>query len=300
MRPRHASDYRTLLWAFVLFPLLPAIAYGFPAALPFIAPLGLYLSYCAGVLTHYHVHVPVFTGRRENRMYAAWLSIFYGCPIAFWIPTHLWNHHRYTNGSADVTRTDRRSTRHDPWQALMYSLSCAAWQWPLIARYVRRARSAGGRPWKELCEQVAALAAAHASMAVLAAVLHGPGFGAAIYALSFGVPALIAPTLMMFTNYIQHVGLEPSAHDHSRNFVSPLANWFVFDAGYHTVHHEHPDRHWSEYAALHRERAPAIRADLNQRSVFSFCLASYVGRGLLAGVTPYRVARKEARRAAAP
>ena len=37
---------------------------------------------------------------------------------------------------------------------------------------------------------------------------------------------------MMLTNYLQHVGCAPGAsHDHSRNFVSPFWNWFVFDNG---------------------------------------------------------------------
>lgn len=275
MQPRHASDYRTLLWAFVFFPAAPALVYAWPGGLPWMLAVCWYLSYCSGVLTHNHTHVPVFAGARANRFYSAWLSIFYGCPVAFWIPTHQLNHHRFVNGLRDVTRTYRRSREHGAWQALMYSLSCAWWQRPLIARYIRRARERGGARWLELQQQTLAILVAHVGMLALALRLHGISRGAVVYALSFGLPALLAPTLMMFTNYIQHVHCEPGS-PHSRDFTSRVTNWFVFDAGYHTVHHEHPTVHWSNYAQLHRERIPGEHASLEQRSIARFCFENYV------------------------
>jgi beta-carotene hydroxylase len=276
MRPRHASDYRTLLWAFVFFPAAPALAYAWPAALPWALVVGFYLSYCSGVLTHNHTHVPVFAGAGANRFYSAWLSVFYGCPVAFWIPTHQLNHHRFVNGSSDVTRTYRRSNEHDAWQAFMYSITCALWQRPLIASYVRRARERGALRWHELREQSIALLGAHLGMLALALELHGIGRGLFVYALGFGLPALLAPTFMMFTNYIQHVHCEPGSPHHSRDFTSRFTNWFVFDAGYHTVHHEHPTTHWSNYARMHRERVPAQHPSLEEHSIARFCFKNYV------------------------
>jgi len=277
MLPRHTSDYRTLFWALVLFPLTPVIAYVWPAAAPWLLPLALYCSYCSGVLTHNHTHVPVFARRSANLVYSMWLSIFYGCPIAVWIPTHLENHHRYLDGPEDVTRTTRRSVKHDAWQALVYTLACANWQRPLIADYVRRARARRGWHWTVLSSQCVALLLAHAGMLALAIGLHGSPTGLTTYALAFGLPALLAPSFMLFTNYIQHVHCDRSSPDnHSRNFVSGLANWFVFDAGYHTVHHDRPSVHWSRYAELHRARARNIDPSLQEHSVLSFCLKNYV------------------------
>jgi beta-carotene hydroxylase len=277
MLPRYTSDYRTLFWAWVLFPLVPALAYAWPSALPWLIPAALYCSYCSGVLTHNHVHVPVFSARGPNAIYAAWLSIFYGCPIAAWIPTHLENHHRFIDGPDDVTRTSRRSVRHGLWQALVYSAACASWQRPLIASYVRRAWARRGHHWAALRDQSAALVLAHAGMLALGIGLHGAAQGALTYALALGLPAALAPTFMFFTNYIQHIHCSPaSADDHSRNFVSRLSNWFVFDAGYHTVHHERPSLHWSRYAELHRARAGRIHPSLQAHSVLSFCVSNYV------------------------
>jgi fatty acid desaturase len=221
--------------------------------------------------------VPVLSARWANDAFGAWLSIFYGCPIAAWIPTHLENHHRYLDGPEDVTRTSRRSVKHDLWQALVYSAACAHWQRPLIASYVRRAYACRGRHWQVLRLQSAALVTAHAGMLSLALLLHGGGLGLLVYALAFGIPAALAPSFMQFTNYIQHVHCDAaSADNHSRNFVNRAANWFVFDAGYHTVHHERPSVHWSRYAELHRARASRIHPSLCQPTVFSFCLRTYV------------------------
>jgi fatty acid desaturase len=276
MLPRHTSDYRTLFWALVLFPLAPVLAYVWPAALPWLIPLTIYTSYCSGVMTHNHVHVPVFTRRSFNDAYSIWISIFYGCPVSVWVPTHLENHHRYLDGPEDVTRTTRRSVKHDVWQALVYSLSCANWQRPLIASYVRRSYARRGRHWAQLAGQSTGLVFAHVGMLCLALWLHGTA-GLGIYLLSFGLPAALAPSFMLFTNYIQHVHCDPTSGDnHSRNFVSRAVNWFVFDAGYHTVHHERPSVHWSHYAELHQARAGSIDPSLLEHSVLSFCLKNYV------------------------
>ena len=101
MRLRFVADRRTLLWAFVLFPLGPSLAYFRPALLPLLAPLLLYCSYLSGVLTHNHNHVPVFHGRRANLLYGAWLSFFYGFPIVSWLPTHNQNHHSSKTGGCE-------------------------------------------------------------------------------------------------------------------------------------------------------------------------------------------------------
>jgi beta-carotene hydroxylase len=277
MLPRYTSDYRTLFWALLLFPLVPLLAYAWPNALPWLIPVALYTSYCSGVLTHNHVHLPVFRARGANAIYAAWLSIFYGCPIAAWIPTHLENHHRFIDGPDDVTCTTRRSVDHGLWQALIYSTACASWQRPLIASYVRRAWARRDRHWQALRDQSVALALAHAGMLALGIGLHGAARGTLTYALAFGLPAALAPTFMFFTNYIQHIHCDPaSPDDHSRNFVSRWSNWFVFDAGYHTVHHERPSVHWSQYAELHRARAGRVHPSLKAHSVLSFCLSNYV------------------------
>jgi fatty acid desaturase len=276
MRLRFVEDRRTLVWAFLLFPLGPALALWRPSLVPWLAPLLLYCSYLAGVLTHNHNHCSVFRGRTPNLLYGAWLSFFYGFPIFSWVPTHNQNHHRYLNGDGDITQTSRYSDADTLGVALTYPLASTRYQMPVVLEYVRAAFQRRSPLRFRILIESAAVLGGHAGCLGLALWLHGLRAGAFTYALSVGLPALLGTYWMMLTNYLQHVGCDArSEHDHSRNFVSPLWNWFVFDNGYHTAHHQHPALHWSRYRALHRLRAPRVAESLNHASIVGYFLRRY-------------------------
>ncbi len=265
MSLRFAADRRTLVWAFGLFPLGPALALSQPALLPWLAPLLLYCSYLSGVLTHNHGHVPVFRARWANVAYGAWLSCFYGFPIVSWVPTHNQNHHRYRNGEGDVTATALHAPQDSMVAALTYAPASSKRQLPMVLRFAREAFQTRSSYRTRIIAESAALALGHAAVLALAIGLHGIELGALVYALALGLPALLGTYWMMLTNYLQHVGCDAASDDdHSRNFVTPFFNWFVFHNGYHTVHHDHPTTHWSQYPELHRQRAASIAPDLNQ------------------------------------
>jgi fatty acid desaturase len=106
--------------------------------------------------------------------------------------------------------------------------------------------------------------------------------GTVLYVLIVGLPTSLASGMMMFTNYLQHVGCDSgSASAHSRNFTSSVWNWFVFDNGFHTVHHEHPGAHWSELRALHARRQASIDPVLDQGTPLEFVCARYIARQAL-------------------
>jgi beta-carotene hydroxylase len=91
--------------------------------------------------------------------------------------------------------------------------------------------------------------------------------GTVLYVLIVGLPTSLASGMMMFTNYLQHVGCD--------------WNWFVFDNGFHTVHHEHPGAHWSELRALHARRQASIDPVLDQGTPLEFVCARYIARQAL-------------------
>lgn len=274
---RYQADRRTLVWAFVLFPLVPALAYARPGLAFWLLPLAFYASYCAGVLAHNHNHSPTFVSRPLNDAYGAWLSIFYGFPLFSWIPTHNQNHHRYLNGPGDVTQTTRFGTVDTPAVAFKYPFLSGRAQLPFVLEFARDARTRSPLKFRRVLLETTALVTAHAALIALAVRLHGLRTGLVVYVLSAGLPAALASYFMMLTNYLQHVGCDPSSpDDHSRNFTSPFFNWFVFENGLHTVHHEHPGVHWSRYRALHDQRAPRIRPDLNHGSLFGYVFRAYV------------------------
>jgi fatty acid desaturase len=273
----------------LLFPLPPLFAMLAPLSAPFLFPIALYSAYCAGVLAHNQNHCPVFPRKATNAVYAGWLSIFYGFPIFAWIPTHNQNHHRHLNGKGDAARTTRV---HDTVTgAALYSLRAGFWQAAFIAHYLvelgRRRPLALVAP----AVQLAMVLGGHAVALALFLAFHEPVVAVMAYAATIGVPALVGPPLLQLTNYLQHVGCNPTSPDnHSRNFVSPVFNWFVFDNGFHTVHHENPGTHWSRYRALHGARQATIDPELNQWTPIRFVARRYFG-ALRAGAvfrTPYR------------
>jgi fatty acid desaturase len=101
MLPRFAADYRTLLWAFVLFPAAAVVQYVWPWLCGWMVPVSLYLGFCSGVFSHNQNHCPTFKSRGMNTFYAAWLSMFYGYPTFAWIPTHNLNHHKFINKAGE-------------------------------------------------------------------------------------------------------------------------------------------------------------------------------------------------------
>ena len=242
-------------------------------------PVTLYLAFCAGVLTHYHNHLGVFRSRTLNRLYSLWLSLFYGFPIFSWIPTHNQNHHKYTNGPLDATSTFRSGKPDGFVEALVYPIRSSAWQLSAVVNYFRAARTKGSQEFSWLVLQVGIVPGVHIILFALLIFVHGSGPGLLAYAASALVPALLAPYFMMLINYVQHVGCDPSSADnHSRNFVGRWENWLVFEAGLHTVHHEHPGTHWSEYPRLHSLRESQLNPILKQRNVLTFLWSRYVLR----------------------
>jgi fatty acid desaturase len=274
---RHRADWRTLVWAFALFPAVALAPYAYPRLLPWILPLSLYLGFCAGVFSHNQNHCPTFKSRRVNAFYAAWLSIFYLFPTYVWIPSHNLNHHKYVNKAGDATITWRYSKRNTWIIASSYYFVSAFWQKPVLDEYVAKAKAGNRALYRQIITQQVTVASAHVGLLVLAIALHGWKVGGIVYGLAVLVPALFANWSMIFINYIQHVHTDPwSEHNHSRNFVSKLGNWLVFNNGYHTAHHESAGLHWSKLAVAHAKIAHLIDPELNQSSIFGFCFRAYL------------------------
>jgi beta-carotene hydroxylase len=274
---QNQADRRSLFWSLGLFPVPLVVAFLKPELTLWLLPLTVYLAFCAGVLTHYHNHAGVFQSRLLNRLYSVWLSVFYGFPIFSWIPTHNLNHHRYTNGPHDATSTFRSGKRDSLAELLYYPIRSSSWQLPAVLAYLRLVRTKRPADYRWAMAQVVGLALSNLALAASLVYLHGPRLGATAYGLALFVPAMFAPYSMMFINYLQHVGCDPMSPDnHSRNFIGRWENWLVFEAGLHTVHHEHPTTHWSEYPSLHAARERQLEPVLQQRNVFSFLFHRYL------------------------
>jgi fatty acid desaturase len=261
----------------LLFPAAALAPYFWPRLGPFWLPVSLYAGFCSGVLAHNQSHRPTFQGRAANAFYAAWLSVFYGYPTFAWVPIHNRNHHKYLNGPGDATITSRYSNANSWLVASTYFFVSSYFGGTETRAYIRAARARAPRLYLQIVLQHDLVAGAHATALAVAVLLYGWRQGALVYGTGFGAVAAMGLWGMAFINFIQHVHCDPSSEfDHSRNFVSRLGNYLVFNAGYHTAHHRHPSAHWSDLPALHARIAANIHPDLSVQSIFGFCFRSYV------------------------
>jgi len=275
---RYREDWRTVLWAFVLFPAVGFAPYFEPRLVPWLLPLSLYFGFCAGVFSHNHNHTPTFKNRKMNAFFSAWLSIFYGFPTFAWIPTHNLNHHKFVNKAGDATITWRYSKKNTWLVASTYYFVSAYWQSSVIKEYIAKAKATNRTLYRQIIGQYATLATVQVGLLALAVGLHHDHWwrGPVVWFFGFGVSAMFANWSMIFINYIQHVHADPwSEHNHSRNFVSKLGNWLVFNNGFHTAHHESAGLHWTKLPELHAKIEAQIDPALKEPSIFGYCFRAY-------------------------
>jgi fatty acid desaturase len=276
---RYREDWRTVFWAFVLFPVVGFAPYVEPRLIPWLLPVSLYLGFCAGIFSHNHNHSPTFKSRKMNAFFSAWLSIFYGFPTFAWIPTHNLNHHKYVNKAGDATITWRYTKKNTWLVASTYYFVSAYWQSGVIKEYIQKAKASNPSLYRQIMGQYATLALVQGGLLALAIATHHDTWwrGIEIWFFGFGVSAMFANWSMIYTNFIQHVHADPwSEHNHSRNFVSKWANWWVFNNGFHTAHHESAGLHWTKLPEAHAKIAHLVDPSLNDSTIIDYTLRAYV------------------------
>ncbi|HET9953867.1 MAG TPA: fatty acid desaturase [Polyangiaceae bacterium] len=277
MKPRHSADYRTILWMLVFAPAVMAAQFVNPELIGKLTILSLYFGVSAAVIAHNHNHSPTFTSKRANSWFGKVLSIFYGYPTFAWIPTHNLNHHKLVNKPGDATITWRFTNRHNVLVAATYFFVSAWFQRIPTSQFIERAKAQNPKLHAMIRGQFWFWGLAHAGLLSLAIFLHGPLLGLKVWFFAVFVPALFALWTVHLFNYEQHVHTDPwSEYDHSRNFISPLLNFLLFNNGYHTAHHENAGLHWSQLPKLDAELAPRINPALREKSVWWYWFRQYV------------------------
>lgn len=277
MLPRHAADYRTLLWAFVLMPATLAAQYANPKLMPYLAWLSFYFAMAAGTIAHNHNHCPTFAKKGMNTFFGNWISLFYGYPSFAWIPTHNLNHHRHVNREGDATITWRYSNRNTWYWAVTFFFISAYWQKFPIGEYIAKAKANNPKLHRQIVAQYTTWGAWNFGLLALAVTMHGWRTGLWLYALTVLLPSLFGPWTMMWFNYMQHVHADPwSKRNHSRNITGRVFNFLVFNNGLHTVHHDNAGAHWSLAYESHAKIEKEIHPDLNWRSFWWWITRGYI------------------------
>jgi len=236
----------------------------------------LHFSVAVAVITHNHNHINIWKNKVMNVLTDWWLTVFYGLPIFVWIPTHNRNHHRYNNKLDDTTRTYRHTEENDFVSLIQYpSVSGYNQIKEGILPYMRELKSKNKNQYIQNWLQISVLLIWVAAFFIL------DWQKALLYVL---IPQQVAQLAVIIFNYVQHVHAdEESDYNHSRNFMG--VNFFLFNNGYHTVHHQRASMHWSEAPAAHKKVAHLISPHLIERSFWWYIIRTYV---LALFVTSYR------------
>ena len=234
---------------------------------PILFITALFMSVPVAVIAHNHNHLPIWKSGLLNALTDYWLTLFYGYPAFGWIPTHNTNHHVHNNKEPDYTITYRVSESNNLFTLLSY---------PSVSGGIQQ--RANGRFIKELWEKDRKKCVYCLSQVVLLlaylAIAFVWNWKKALFFIF--IPQQFSLFAVLVFNYIQHVHAdEESKWNHSRNFVGPFLNTFLFNNGYHTVHHMNPRKHWSENKAAHALVADKIDPLLQERSFWWYIFRNY-------------------------
>ncbi len=193
-------------------------------------------SVTVGVL-HMHAHRPLFVVRLFNRL--ADLACCFPCMLTAteMRVMHVSHHHRFENGPRDVTSTVGYETgRRALWYWLRYASRVKG---ACVREVVRSADSPARRTRRRhmLFDTVAVAA----TVTFLTVVSPRPML--AFYWLPFGATLLTSG----YFAWLTHAPAQGRSGDSdSINTVSNVLNFFIFNQGFHSVHHRYPGIHWTE------------------------------------------------------
>lgn len=268
---RYQSDIKTLAYL-VLTSILMIVLYLYGEALNTSLWLILYsaqllMAITVGVIVHNHRHVAIWKNKALNVITDCWLTILYGFPVFGWIPTHLQNHHTYTNKEPDYTKTYAFSENNNLWTILYYPIYSSSVQLKAIRVYMKDLRLKNRTRYIDHLLQIITI------VFVLAITILFDWKAALIYVV---IPQQIALNGVLFFNYIQHIHAdEESEFNHSRN-IEGFLNVFLFNNGLHTAHHLKPHLHWSKLPEFHAEIRPKISPDLIEKNLIWYLIRQYL------------------------
>jgi len=273
---RYAADWRTLFFV-AIYCTLVYVGFAFweqmeiwQIALLFIAMCNF--SFFSAVMVHNTIHCPIFKQRWMNKVFQHVLSFCYGHAVSAFVPGHNFSHHKYTQREKDVMRTTKMRWRWNFLNQLLFFHTMLPDIMRDEQRFVNAMRKE--RPawfwqyWTEmiifLATQLALLYLNWKAFIILVFIPH-----------HYGVWGIVG------VNFWQHDGCDPDhKYNHSRNFTGKILNWFAFNNGYHTIHHDQPTLHWSLLPEYHKKLIhPYIHPALEQKSLLVYLWKTLIWPG---------------------
>ncbi|MEZ4288942.1 MAG: fatty acid desaturase [Polyangiales bacterium] len=264
---RYQADLRPLAFNFAYFALLFA-AFVFVPIEQWVLSVPLFLALCVtaflgAVQTHNSVHGPIFHSRILNKVYQCVLTLIYGHPVSSYVPGHNLSHHKHTQSRKDVMRTTKARFRYNLFNGIFFFVLVAPSIMRADSMYTKVMWTRNPVWFRQMLVEIVVLWSVQIALFVIDWQK----------ALAFWlVPHFYAQWGIVTMNLLQHDGTDgESRYNHSRNFVGKWINWWTFNNGFHTIHHDYPGLHWSLAPERHAEEiAPHITPSLDQPSLIAY------------------------------
>lgn len=231
----------------------------------------LFMSVTVSVIAHNIMHESVFKFEPLNRLMEYWVIMFYGTPVFGWIPTHNRNHHRHNNKEPDYTKTYRYTEKNRLWVLLTYPFVSNYYQSLALKDFLKERFQKNRREFWYYISQIVLVLAWGGTFLYLNPI-------AALVLVI--IPHNVSLYTVVVFNFVQHVHAdEESEYNHSRNITGShlfSLNWFLFNNGYHTVHHMNANLHWSLTKEAHEKIAHKIDPSLNEPSFWGYIFKAYI------------------------
>lgn len=272
---RYRADIKTLMFVAIYFALVVAQWVWAPTAFWLAIPLFIltcWFSFFGAVATHNTVHSPIWKNRTMNRLFQLVLTLTYGHPVSAFVPGHNLSHHKHTQSRRDVMRTTKTRHRWHFLNGLLFIAHVGGDITKADFRYGKAMRRRNPAWFRQLCIEWGVFL----GISVALAILDWRKF--IFYWL---LPHQYAAWGIITMNLLQHDGAdENSEYNHSRNFVGKMVNFWTYNNGFHTIHHEEPGLHWSLLPEAHAERiAPHIHPNLDQKNMIVYLWKTFFWPG---------------------
>ena len=224
------------------------------------------------ISTHNAMHTPMFKNKRANRAWQCVLSICIGYPVSVFVPVHNLSHHLGLQTPRDILRTTEVRHRWNLLNLVHHMVMGTVHLHLLHFAYLATMRHSRPRWFRQVAWEAATVIA----WLVGIAIAFGP-----IPMLMVWLACVIGQLLIVGFGFVQHDGCDAeSTYDHSRNFTGALFNWFIFDNGFHAIHHNEPALHWSRCKTEHaRVIAALAHPGLQERSLVRYMWRAFVWPG---------------------
>jgi fatty acid desaturase len=263
----YTCDWRSV--AFVLSALaIAAVQWTGDLRHPALYVAAFPLAFFVCVINHNHQHHATFRPHSLNALFGVLLTLAMGVPATAIVAMHNFNHHVHNNHPEDFVRVSIVRFRWNLLNLLFFPIVALLHYAPHKSQTLRAWRTERPSLYRQLMLERLIF-----YPILLALFVFGP-LETLLYVM---LPQLYGQWGILAINHLQHDGCDPSSeHNHSRNFVGRWLNWWVFNNGYHTAHHERPNLHWSLLPEYHQQLRHQIDPHLECRSLLGTAAAFYL------------------------